>query len=262
MTESAVAPVRSVWLAGGLLGFALGGFFDGILLHQILQWHHLLSAIDPDNARMQVMADGIFHALMYVLALAGLWQLWRIARSARVPTVPLVAAMLLGFGAWHLVDAVMSHWLLGIDRIRMDTASPLFWDLLWLAGFGIGPIAAAIWLSRNPRPPAGRASKVTLALILMLVGGAGYQAMQSPGDGEFTTVLLLPGSDSRTLFSAAASVDARVAWTDASGLLVVLAHRPGETSSLRLLAHGALALDSGFLPAGCFTWLRDDRPDA
>lgn len=28
---------------GAALGFALGGFFDGILLHQILQWHHLLS---------------------------------------------------------------------------------------------------------------------------------------------------------------------------------------------------------------------------
>jgi len=90
MTESAVAPVRTVWLTGGLLGFALGGFFDGILLHQILQWHHLLSAIDPDDARMQVTADGLFHALMYVLALAGLGQLWRIARHARVPTAPLV----------------------------------------------------------------------------------------------------------------------------------------------------------------------------
>lgn len=262
MTESAIAPVRSVWLAGGLLGLALGGFFDGILLHQILQWHHLLSAIDPANARMQVMADGVFHALMYLLALAGLWQLWRIARSARIPTVPLISAMLLGFGGWHLVDAVMSHWLLGIHRIRMDTASPLFWDLLWLAVFGIVPIAAAIWLSRNRRPPAGSTSRAALALVTMLVGGAGYQAMQSPGDAEFTTVLLLRGGDSETLFSAAAAVDARVAWTDASGLLVVLAHRPGENSPLRLLAHGALALDSGFLPAGCFAWLRSDRPDA
>lgn len=32
---------RRAALAGGLLGFALGGFFDGILLHQVLQWHHL-----------------------------------------------------------------------------------------------------------------------------------------------------------------------------------------------------------------------------
>ena len=29
--------------AGYSLGFGIGGFFDGILLHQVLQWHHLLS---------------------------------------------------------------------------------------------------------------------------------------------------------------------------------------------------------------------------
>ncbi|KAF0100633.1 MAG: hypothetical protein FD144_3211 [Rhodospirillaceae bacterium] len=256
MAEIAEAPVHTVRLAGGLLGVALGGFFDGILLHQILQWHHLLSAIDPANARMQVMADGLFHLLMYLLALVGLWQLWRVARRARVPTAPLVVALLAGFGAWHLVDAVMSHWLLGIHRIRMDTPSPLLWDLLWLAGFGIGPLVAAIWISRTPRAPGGGASSATLGLIAVLVAGAGYQTLQSPADGEFTTILLLPGSTSSTLFSTAASVDARVAWTDASGLLAVLAHPPGERASLRLLAHGALALDSAFLPAGCFSWLR------
>src|SRR5690606_18965301 len=37
---------RSPWTRWGtVLGFALGGFFDGILLHQILQWHHLLSLV-------------------------------------------------------------------------------------------------------------------------------------------------------------------------------------------------------------------------
>lgn len=29
--------------AGILLGLGLGGFFDGIVLHQILQWHHMLT---------------------------------------------------------------------------------------------------------------------------------------------------------------------------------------------------------------------------
>lgn len=27
-----------------LLGIGFGGFIDGIVLHQILQWHHMLSA--------------------------------------------------------------------------------------------------------------------------------------------------------------------------------------------------------------------------
>ncbi|MCK1539441.1 DUF2243 domain-containing protein, partial [Bradyrhizobium sp. 176] len=29
--------------AGVLLGLGLGGFFDGIVFHQLLQWHHMLS---------------------------------------------------------------------------------------------------------------------------------------------------------------------------------------------------------------------------
>src|SRR5687768_8252330 len=44
------AEVNAMWKIpwfrwGAVLGFALGGFFDGILLHQILQWHHLLSLV-------------------------------------------------------------------------------------------------------------------------------------------------------------------------------------------------------------------------
>jgi uncharacterized membrane protein len=41
-----VAPApRSTVTAGGiLLGIGFGGFFDGIVLHQILQWHHMLTS--------------------------------------------------------------------------------------------------------------------------------------------------------------------------------------------------------------------------
>ena len=42
-------PDHRIRRAGLLLGFAMGGFFDGILLHQILQWHHLLSAIQTES---------------------------------------------------------------------------------------------------------------------------------------------------------------------------------------------------------------------
>ena len=35
--------------AGLLLGMGLGGFFDGIVLHQLLQWHHMISSWYPIN---------------------------------------------------------------------------------------------------------------------------------------------------------------------------------------------------------------------
>lgn len=71
---------RAPFGAAFTLGFALSGFFDGVLLHQILQWHHLLSLVDRPEVQalhVQILADGLFHALMYLIALVGLVWLWR-----------------------------------------------------------------------------------------------------------------------------------------------------------------------------------------
>jgi hypothetical protein len=67
-----------------LLGLAFGGFFDGILLHKGLQWHHLLSGLSGGrrgDLRVQLLADGLFLALMYVVAAVALVLLVR--RRAR-----------------------------------------------------------------------------------------------------------------------------------------------------------------------------------
>ena len=76
---------RSPWTRwGAVLGFALGGFFDGILLHQILQWHHLLSLVPGiADLRLQVLWDGYFHASMYAIAAVSLWGLWRAHKHAK-----------------------------------------------------------------------------------------------------------------------------------------------------------------------------------
>jgi uncharacterized membrane protein len=52
--------------AGILLGLGLGGFFDGIILHQVLQWHHMLTSAgfppnSIDNLEFNTLWDGIFH---------------------------------------------------------------------------------------------------------------------------------------------------------------------------------------------------------
>ena len=49
---------------GILLGIGLSGFVDGILLHQILQWHHMVSNDVPMRSvaglEDNTFADGIF----------------------------------------------------------------------------------------------------------------------------------------------------------------------------------------------------------
>jgi uncharacterized membrane protein len=141
--------------AAGILGFALGGFIDGILLHQVLQWHHLLSLVEGEalrDLRVQILADGLFHVLMYLIAIVGLCLLWR-ARggiTGRGADIRIVASALLGFGIWQVVDVVGFHWVLGIHRIRVDVRNPLFWDIGWLVMFAVPSLAAGWWLMTKP----------------------------------------------------------------------------------------------------------------
>jgi uncharacterized membrane protein len=57
---------RPPLLPGLLLGIGLGGFIDGILLHQVLQWHHMLSdegccpATSVAGLEDNTVADGFF----------------------------------------------------------------------------------------------------------------------------------------------------------------------------------------------------------
>lgn len=145
--------------AGYMLGFGLGGFFDGIVLHQLLQWHHLLSGLEQArlDIRLLILWDGIFHALMYLIAIIGLCLLWRARNEFPAPGADrlMFANAVVGFGGWHVLDSIVSHWLLGIHRVRMDVDNPLFWDLLWFAMFGLIPLTIG-WIMRRSGSKRGR----------------------------------------------------------------------------------------------------------
>lgn len=245
-----------MWKTPGLvsalaLGFALGGFFDGILLHQILQWHHLLSLVPGmDDLRLQVLWDGYFHALMYVIAALGLWGLWRARRKGSLPGGTLAGALLVGFGLWHVTDALLSHWLLGIHRIRLDD-DPLFWDLLWLALFGLIPAAIGWMLLRGKGRP-GRGSAVAMVLLTAGTLGAAVWSLQAPPDQRFTTVVFRPDLTPPQVFAAIMSLDARIVWTDTNMGVVVVDMDAGR--GWEFYTRGALLVGGSGLPAGCINW--------
>lgn len=131
---------------GVLVGIGLGGFFDGIVFHQILQWHDLLSSVYPphemDNIRLNMRADGWFHAVMYLLTLTGVALLWRGIQGAhpRWRTAHLVGCFLIGWGLFNLLEGLISHQLLGLHHVRpgpqqltYDLAF-LLWGTLMLVG--------------------------------------------------------------------------------------------------------------------------------
>ena len=250
--------MRKPWIGWGVvLGFALGGFFDGILLHQILQWHHLLSLVPgAGDLRLQVLWDGLFHALMYLVAVAGLVGLWRTRRrlvegSGR----PLVGALLSGFGLWHVVDSVLSHWVLGIHRIRLDSPNPLAWDLLLFVVFGVLPMAVG-WLlvhGGGPSRGPGRPTVALLALTAVTTAAAAW-SLRPPPDQPFTTVVFRPGLGPPQVFAALAAADARLVWSDpAMGVLLV---EVAPARRWRFYGRGALLVGGAGAPAGCLGWSR------
>ncbi|RKH32130.1 DUF2243 domain-containing protein [Corallococcus praedator] len=128
--------------AGVLLGVGLGGFVDGILLHQILQWHNMLSShLPPDtlvNAKVNMFWDGLFHAFTWLMTFAGLVLLWRAGQRTDVPwsTRTFAGCLLGGWGLFNVVEGLIDHQLLGVHHVRTGPGE-LAWDLGFLA-FGLG----------------------------------------------------------------------------------------------------------------------------
>jgi uncharacterized membrane protein len=247
MDRTALPPLRWPFL----LGFALGGFFDGILLHQILQWHHLLSLV-PGVASLeaQVLWDGLFHLLMYALAGLGIWGLWRrgLPGGAR-----LLGGLCLGFAAWHLADSVLSHWLLGIHRIRVDAANPLAWDLGWLAVFGGGP-ALLGWALLRRGGDGGAAGWRTAALLAAVVLGSGAWALRPPPGQPLTVALFRPGLAPEAVEAGIERLGGRIVWAGPR-LDVALIDLP-ETRRWALYGAGAVLVSGAGVPAGCLGWSR------
>lgn len=143
--------------AGVLLGLGLGGFFDGIVLHQILQWHHLLTtagypADSVRNLEINTLWDGLFHATTYIFVSLGLVSLWRAASKRHIAWSGklLAGTMLLGFGAFNVVEGLIDHHILGIHHVNETVPREqwLWWDLGFLA-WGVAMLVGG-WFSCAP----------------------------------------------------------------------------------------------------------------
>lgn len=160
----------SITLPGILLGIGLGGFVDGIVLHQLLQWHHMLTSTDTDNVglpyydpatvpglQMNTVADGLFHVVTWLCTLGGLGLLYsRVAQGRRAVwgSRALWGWVLVGWGLFNLVEGVVDHHLLGIHHVKAGPGQ-LAWDLGFLA-LGAVLVAVGRAVQRGAsRPTAG-----------------------------------------------------------------------------------------------------------
>jgi len=150
-----MGPDRPVVAAGIVLGVGLGGFIDGIVLHQILQWHNMLSSWIPPTdlvtTKVNMVWDGLFHLFTWLMTLLGVALLWRAGRRPEVPWVTrsFVGALLLGWGLFNTIEGVIDHQFLGVHHVRPGP-DELAWDLGFLV-FGLALIGSGIAMIRMAR---------------------------------------------------------------------------------------------------------------
>lgn len=150
------AAIEAPKMPGFVLGLGLGGFIDGIVLHQILQWHHLLSDTGDhpmttvSGLEANTVADGLFHLSTWLFVAAGMaltvsaWQQRRLAPPWRIHAGTLLA----GWGVFNLVEGVIDHQILSIHHVRDDLGGPLVWDLGFLT-FGAALIVVGLLLVKT-----------------------------------------------------------------------------------------------------------------
>lgn len=142
-----------------LLGVGLGGFLDGIVLHQIAHWHQMLSARVPPETieamKRNMSADGWFHLATWLVTLAGVLVLRSAVRGAGpLPSLRgFFGDFLLGWGAFNLVEGIVDHHLLELHHVRDLPAHVPMYDWLFLLLGGVGLIVLGVVL-REPLPPS------------------------------------------------------------------------------------------------------------
>ncbi len=131
-------------LSGILLGIGLGGFLDGIVLHQILQWHHMLTSEGSHPAttvaglETNTLWDGLFHASTWIATAVGLYLLSRALRRGGVWSGKhLLGLIVAGWGTFNLVEGIVDHHILGIHHVRAG-------DGQWAYDFGFLLLGAVL----------------------------------------------------------------------------------------------------------------------
>lgn len=125
-----------------VLGIGLGGFIDGIVLHQILQWHEMLSnKIPPTDLvakSVNMFWDGIFHAFCLLVVLAGMVLLWKTGRrpDADRRGSLLWGGLLAGWGIFNIVEGLLDHHILKLHNVREITTDVPAWNFGFL-GFSV-----------------------------------------------------------------------------------------------------------------------------
>lgn len=122
-----------------ILGIGLGGFVDGILFHQILQLHGMVSnrlALDTVVGKVVNMFwDGIFHAVTLVAVIIGVVSLVRLLKKKDInPSSKLaLGGAFAGWGIFNVVEGTIHHHIIKLHNVNEYSMNPDLWNYSFLA---------------------------------------------------------------------------------------------------------------------------------
>lgn len=162
MSSAASTPPSGLVAGLVVLGAGVAALFDGIVFHQLLQWHHMLSGWHrPDtvhNLELNTAADGWFHVAAAAIMAFGALLAARAQPPARPPARLVAGAVLLGFGGFNVAEGIVDHLALGVHHVR-EGADATAYDLGLLGLSAFLAVTGAVLagpLAVRPEDLAGR----------------------------------------------------------------------------------------------------------
>lgn len=131
------------FMGGFLLGIGIIGMLDGIVFHQILQWHSVYMHTDRKH---QIVSDGLFHLLVTGFTLWGGIVLWQSdpAVEGRSRKRLFAGGLFIGAGIFNFLEGIVNHHILQIHHVIFGP-NQLLSDILYDIS-GLAMIAAGYFL--------------------------------------------------------------------------------------------------------------------
>ncbi|HEX9981056.1 MAG TPA: DUF2243 domain-containing protein [Flavobacterium sp.] len=152
--------------AATVIGIGVGGFIDGIALHQILQWHEMLSnkipSTDYVSKSINMFWDGIFHGFCVLVVLVGIILLWNAgkARDNDMSFRLLAGGMLSGWALFNIVEGVIDHHILKLHNVMEFAPDHDIANFYFLGISGIMLIIGWLLMRRTRRSNVQNAMRI------------------------------------------------------------------------------------------------------
>ncbi|MDE5413666.1 DUF2243 domain-containing protein [Alkalihalobacterium chitinilyticum] len=117
---------RNLW-SGILFGLGLIAFFDEVVFHQLLHWHHFY---DLSTTSVGLISDGLFHAFSWFATIAGLFLFADLRRRNALWVTRWWGGVFLGAGVFQLYDGIIQHKVMRIHQIRY-VENVIVYDIIW-----------------------------------------------------------------------------------------------------------------------------------